>query len=382
MHNNRLLALLVLSCTAVLAACGGGGSSSVPAQPGGASAGALQSVRVAMTIAGPPATTASGHLRGPKFVSPSTNGVQMSVYQPGTVWLVTRTTIDVSSGSPACGGAVGYPRTCTVTIAVAAGTYDFDALTYDAAPVGGGFPAGTKILGVAQSRQTVVLDASNTLSINLGGNVGSLTTSPYASLPADGATHTYAFVLQALDPDNNPIVAGPSDPYYQPISGHLIETGGSGHSTLVVNGAAVGAFASFSHSTDTIAIRYDGLGAPGYTTVTTWSTNSVTSSTQVSVTVSPLYLTSASPYFAANKLAFTGTGQSAPVIASETNAPAGTTYAATPNAGCSGVATAAVTGSTITVTAGTTAAAAGTCSIGISDGNGATVALGISNNLP
>ena len=57
--------------------------------------------------------------RGPKFVSPSTNGLAVAVYPHGAAHtlanLIASAVVDVSSGSPACGKHVGFPRTCTAT---------------------------------------------------------------------------------------------------------------------------------------------------------------------------------------------------------------------------------------------------------------------------
>jgi len=157
-------------------------------------------------------------------------------------------------------------------IALPPGNDDFFIASYDAAPTGGSF-TGAKLLGVDTVTQTIGLDVANTLNIFVSGVIRSLNSAQsYASLPADGATHNFAFVLQPQDFDNNPITAGTNDPYANPITATLVETGGSGHATLVLNGAPVGATAVIAHSTDTLALRYDGLGAAGYTTNTTLST--------------------------------------------------------------------------------------------------------------
>jgi streptogramin lyase len=372
-----------LACAAALAGCGGGGSGSSAAPLPGASAapGSLQSVRVTMTIAGPPGTKASGSARTPKFVSPSTNGVLIAAYlhsdtQHTTVIATSAT--DVSSGSAACGGQIGFPRTCAGVVPVPAGNDDFVITTYDAAPAGGVFGGTAHVLGRDTVNQTIGLDVANSLSIFISGVIASYGSSQsYASLPADGATKNFAFVLQPQDFDNNPIAAGTNDPYANPITVTLAETGGGGHSTLVFNGNAVGATATLTHSTDTLALRYDGLGAPGYTTLTTLSAGGVTNS---SIRVSPLYVGSASTYFSAASLSFAGSGESAQLAATEANPPGTVTYTATPSAGCSGIAAASISGANATVTSGATAAAFGPCSVSISDGT-STVTVGVANTI-
>jgi len=219
---------------------------------------------------------------------------------------------------------------------------------------------------------------ANSLSIFISGVIVSYGSSQsYSSLPADGATDNFGFVLQPQDFDNNPIAAGTNDPYANPILVNLAETGGSGHSTLVLNGNPVGATTVLTHSTDTLALRYDGLGAPGYTTLTTLGATGVASS---SIRISPLYVASASTYFSAASLSFVGSGESALLTASEASAPGTVTYAATPSASCSGIATASISAANATVTSGGTAAAFGPCSVAISDGT-STVAVRVANTI-
>ena len=101
-------------------------------------------------------------------------------------------------------------------------------------------------------------------------------------------------MLNPSDFDNNPITAGSNDPYQNPISVQLSETGGSGHVQIVKNGTPTGGTSTtLNYSTDTVAVRYDGGGAPGYYVSVAVSSNNVSPETLV---ISPMYVTSASPY--------------------------------------------------------------------------------------
>ncbi|HEY4440347.1 MAG TPA: hypothetical protein VGN14_07800 [Candidatus Elarobacter sp.] len=387
--SRRSTIVAALACAALLYGCGGGGSgaSPAPAPQVSAAPGGLQSLRVTMTIAGPPATKASRSTRKPKFVSPSTNGVQIRAYlhsdtQHATV--IGSSATDVSSGSAACGGTAGFPRTCSVVVPVPAGVEDFIMTTYDAAPSGGSF-SGANVLGIdLLSNQTITLNAANTLSIFISGLIAKYGAVPaFASLPADGASHTYGILIQPQDFDNNPITAGTNDPYANPIIVSLAEQNQTGHAVLLFNGNPSGTTATLTHSTDTIAVRYDGGGAPGYGIGVQLTANNVN---PLAIQVSPLYITSTSPYFSSGALAFFGVGQSAVLNVSEANAPANDGYALNTAGTCTGVlqsygiaGASAIT--TVNITAGSTASPLGACTVVLGDTYGTGGSVAISNTV-
>jgi streptogramin lyase len=234
--------------------------------------------------------------------------------------------------------------------------------TYDAPPSSGSF-AGAHELGVATVTQSIVSGSSNAVAAVISGSIATISATPtYMSFPADGNAHTLAVVVTPADFDDNPITAGASNPYANPITATLTETGGSGHTTLIFDGKPSGTSATLAQSTDAVAIAYDGGGAAGYSSTLTLS---ATGAASEAVQLSPLYLSSASPYFASNAVAFTASTQTAALALSEANFSGA--YTATPT-GCSGIATATITASTVTIAAGSTVVGPGICSIAISDG--------------
>lgn len=363
----RLLAVAIAA--AFLGGCGGGGGAATtprtdtPAK----SPGTLESVNVSVIIGGTTAGRGSqSGVRRPKFVSPSTNGIDFKVYAHGGNTIIGQSDTDISSGSAACNGQTGTPRTCTIQVPAPAGNDDFVATTYDGAPVSGSF-AASHALGTGRLTASINSGQANNLTLYISGIINTLGfLAPHASLPADGATHTLGFVLNPSDFDNNPITAGANDPYANPITVQLTETGGSGHVQIVKNGTPTGGTSTtLNFSTDTVAVQYDGGGAPGYDISVSVSSTNVTPET---LTISPMYVTSASPYLSGKTLTFSASGQTAQVNLSETGA--GTTqYQATPAApACTGIATASTPAAGASSSSTVTATGAGSCTIAFSDG--------------
>ena len=351
----------------LLAGCGGGsGTALSPRAPDGPSTTPTSTAHVTIVLGGKSGTPTAA-VRRPKFISPSTNGIDIKVYAHGGNTIIGESMTDISSGSAACGGQTGLPRTCTIAVPAPPGNDDFVGTTYDAAPVSNSF-AGAHVLGIGLLTTTITQGATNNLTLYISGVINALGfLAPHASLPADGASHTLGFVLNPADFDANPITAGSNDPYQNPITVQLTESGGSGHVQIVKNGTPTGGSSTMlNYSTDTVAVKYDGGGAAGYSVDVAVSSTAVTTE---HLTISPLYVTSASPYRSGNTLTFTATGQTAQVNLSETNAGA-VTYTATGN-GCTNIATASTpsgtpSASSTTVTAGSSA---GSCTIAFSDGS-------------
>jgi hypothetical protein len=361
--------LAVAIAAAFLGGCGGGGGGAAttprtdtPAK----TAGSLESANVAVIVGGTTAGRGSSSgVRRPKFVSPSTNGIDFKVYAHGGNTIIGQSDTDISSGSAACGGQTGTPRTCFIQVPAPAGNDDFVATTYDGAPVSNSF-ASSHALGTGLLNATIVSGQANNLTLYLSGIINTLGfLAPHASLPADGAAHTLGFVLNPSDFDNNPITAGANDPYANPITVQLTETGGSGHVQIVKNGTPTGGTSTtLNYSTDTVAVRYDGLGASGYYVTVAVSSTNVSPENLI---ISPLYVTSASPYRSGSTLTFTASGQTAQVNLSETNN-AAATYTAT-GATCAGIATAsAPSGPANAASTTITATGAGSCTMAFSDG--------------
>jgi hypothetical protein len=368
----RVRKFLAASVTAfaLLAGCGGGAGVRLAPQTQSSppSSTTPESVQVTVVVGGRSGPATSG-VRRPRFISPSTNGIDLQVYAHGGNTIIGESKTDISSGSAACGGQTGLPRTCTIAVPAPPSSNDFVGTTYDAAPVSNSF-SGAHVLGIGRLTATIAQGTHNALTLYISGVINSLGyLGPNASLPADGATHTLGFVLNPADFGNNPITAGTNDPYQNPITVQLAETGGSGHVQIVKNGTPTGGTSTaLNYSSDAVAVKFDGLGAPGYyVTVTVGATN-VTAET---LTISPLYATSPSPYYSNKTLSFTASGQTAQVNLSETSAVNTLTYTATPSGSCAGVATASApsgppNAASTTVTAGSTG---GSCTIAFSDGS-------------
>jgi hypothetical protein len=369
-RTSRVRSLLAASCAVLvaLAGCGGGAGTAPAPQTGGLRpvTGGSETVSVTVVVGGRSGPVTSG-VRRPRFISPSTNGIDIKVYAHGGNTIIGESETNISSGSAACGGQTGLPRTCTVPVPATPGNDDFVATTYDAAPVSNSF-SGAHVLGIAALNATITAGATNVFTLYVSGVVNSLGyLAPNASLPADGANHTLGFVLNPADFDNNPITAGANDPYQNPISVQLSETGFSGHVQIVKNGTPTGGTSTtLSFSTDTVAVLYDGGAGPGYDVTVAVSARGVTPET---LTISPLYVTTTSPYASNKKLTFTAAGQTAQVYLFENGAPNATTYTATPSSSCAGgVSASAPSGPPSTASTTVNANANATCTIAFSDG--------------
>jgi virginiamycin B lyase len=349
MGHVRLTSLALLFA---LAACAGGGA--LPGISGGVSGESMQASReeaqrrvpVALHVVIGRAHKRHRIGRSPKFVSPGTNGLAVAVYPHGAAHtaanLVTAAVVDVSSGSAACGGHVGFPRTCTASVKLAptsAGQgYDVVVDTYDASPTASGSLAGAHLLGAgALSNAAVALGKANDLVVYVSGVIASLTGLPAGvSLPGDGNPHTLGIVIDPEDFGNHAITAGANDPFANPISVTLKETGGSGNMQLSLNGGTPGSQVTVSHSSDSVQVIYNGVGQTFYGATVTLTAPAVSGfgGATESMNVSPMVLLasgSAAHYAIPPYLVLNGNGDFATIYETELNPPAGATYSATPS---------------------------------------------------
>jgi virginiamycin B lyase len=368
---------LPVALIAILAACGGGGGggSTVPVAPTPSAPqqtpATTQAVTFSLSIPLPASTPAS---RRRNFTSSATNGAVISV--TSSAGGSATATVDLSPSSNACTTA-GTTRTCTVKMTVPIGKDTFTIATYDTAPVNGAIPATAHELGIGSTIVTVTT-SSSPVTISISGLIANLGVLPaFLSLPADGNVHQVPVVLAPTDFGDQPIVAGSADPYANPISLTLTESGGTGHAVLIFDGVASGTSATLTRSSDTVSVQYDGGGAPGYSIGLTVGATGVTST---STTISPLFASATG--LVANVLTLTTAGAPVTVTISEANAPATQQYSAGATSGCSGIATATSatgggTSATFTVT-GSATPSLDQCSITISDGT-SVVHLAITN---
>jgi streptogramin lyase len=379
-HFSAFVLAVFVSLT--LAACGGGskGASTLPqATPTSASEANGKTANVSAQIMIPAAAAGTASTRRPAFVSPSTNGVQVTVYAHSdtnhTTPLATTVT-NVSSGSNACTGGAGS-RTCTVAVTAPAGSDDFVFVLYDTAPVNGAIPGSAHILGNAGITQTVASGTNNVIAAGIGGLIVGLSgQAALVKLAADGATHDIGLTIAPTDFGNNPITAGSSNsPFANPITVTLTESGGSGHASLQLNGGPSAAQVTVSKATDTVQVVYDGLGTAGYQASVAMTAPAVSGqggATENAVIEPILFVSNATVFYgtAPATVKTYPAGQHVLTI-SEPTAAGGTTYTVTPT-GCSGILKIGTIigsgpGATVLVVGGTTISTTG-CSLAIGDG--------------
>lgn len=328
MQRRPILGITAMAIVLAIAGCGGGSGSPTPSlpQPGatpistgpssGGGSGSQSNARTTATftvaissaaqtaVAREQAYRASHGGRTPMFVSPGTQGITITATPNGGA--ATTYTYDVSSGSALC-VVTGGTRSCTMQVAINPGTYAFTMTLYDMAPVSGAIPASAHALGTSTlGSVTIVQGQNNAVAFSVEGIVAGASLSggsSFLSLPANGSPHSAGLALIVTDASGATI----SGTYATPISVSLAESGGSGHTQLVLNGTPVGSSASLSSSSDTLALAYDGGGAPGYTTATSFG--GVTGS----IRMSPLYVS--------GPLTFSDQNQTKSISISEASSP-------------------------------------------------------------
>ena len=215
----RALSLIAL---ASLAGCGGGRIiSDVPhAALGAPSSGGRAMTSFVVTI--PRATTIAAQRRAPRYVSPATGSLGITI-DPGTGGQ-SFTAMNIGPGDPNCNTPTPIsPLTCTVTVAVAPGPHTFDFRTYDGRLDGNGNPQGTVLSTNLGFPFTVQAGQNNSLHFVLQGIPAGITVLPqanqdvrgdqtggfdlYGAYKADGTTILpRKFTVVATDADGNFIV--------------------------------------------------------------------------------------------------------------------------------------------------------------------------------
>lgn len=363
---------------------GGAGSSGATATPAasstatpGASSGATSSptnTQSTATIQIQIPTNGAGHgsvqsnVRLPQFVSAGTNGILVTVtnYVGGAT--VFTQAYDVSGGS-SCSTASGF-RTCLISMPLTTGDYNVNLKTYNEAPVAGSIPGGASLLGQATAtNQTITTGQTTAIAFSLQGVINSISivnsngvALPYATFPADGASHTLALGIEAFDAGVNQITG--SVAYATGITVTAGETGGTGHTSVLIDGVNKGSSGTLNSPADTAALSYDGLGSAGYGVTLTATAASASSS----LTFSPMYLSPASA-------SLTSLSTSTSTVVSEAN-PSGVTYNAALSGSCANVTLGTVTSSgsasseTLTIPTTVPGGTSETCVITISDNYG------------
>ncbi|HVS45492.1 MAG TPA: hypothetical protein VMS32_02390 [Verrucomicrobiae bacterium] len=235
----------------MIAGCGGAAGSSGSVLP---SHGAATPQDVVLKIVLPAAQNGmSAHLRHALFVSASTNGLLVKVYNHGSPVLgrqpVALQAIDISATAPSSSNCVTVAsgRTCTPSFAVpSGGPYDFDFQTYDAVPVAGSFAAARE-LGVGVSPNVIItVGVTNTVAISIGGIVASAFIVP-----------TFQ-TLNGLDAAAQNVAVGALD-----ADGHVIVTSGVGETYVDVDGNPVSIALSVSGAGTTMALTPTSVDTSG-----------------------------------------------------------------------------------------------------------------------
>ena len=363
-------AILALVSSLLFSGCGGG-ATAIPASSAQPNVAAQSAASLQLII--PNAPPGANARRRPQFVSPSTQAAIASSSANGHT---AQAVIDLSNQAPDC-ALQGTNRVCNVTVQVEIGAPAITLTTYDEAPINGAISPAAHILGTGTA--PIPTTISGPIVIAIDAVVDGLGSLPgFTSLPADGETHTYGFVLNPTDFDNNLIVNGSSDPFANPITVTLAETGGQGHSQLVFDGTPGGLTATLTKSTDSVAVHYDGEGQAGYSFAVTFAASGLANMQTV---ISPLYVTSSSSDFASPTLALTGSADSATFDIQEYQAPPATAYSVV-SVGCTNVASVSSVMPTAGINSFTIAGgnSSGTCSSKVSDGT-STVTLAITNTI-
>jgi hypothetical protein len=249
MHASRLLAFAALG--ALVAGCSGGGGGSLPVARS-ASGHSTATIRIAI-----PGSSAQGTSRRPAWVSHSSNGILVQIYDhadTGHTTVLDSSTNDISSGSPACGGTTGTPRTCTIVVPAPPGHQDIVFTDYDAAPIAGSF-GGAHAVGIGMTTTTINEAATNVVSVTLNGVVNAIALSLNPTSFASGSPNSGILNVTATDAGNNTIVTDSfvdanGQPLTITIGAASTPSNASGHVTL---GAT-----TISAPTAGIAVSYDG----------------------------------------------------------------------------------------------------------------------------
>jgi hypothetical protein len=378
------------ACILALSACAGGGSTPVSrsAQTQGA---------VALSIHIPETTTSSNR-RVPKYVSPSTQGMQISDSVHGSGITSYTANVDLSSSSASC-SATSSGRTCTTSITAPATSDDFAFTTYDVPPSSASFGLAAHELGAATVTTTIVGGASNTVNVALGGVPNSLKLLvPYSTFYAS-APLTFNLGMEALDVDNNIILAGfntatngansETDTYASPITITLAEANpnGAGDTRLSLNGGAAATHVTVTKTTDTVTASYDGL-APANYSISLSATAASVSPNPPALTVIPMFIAgSGAGAFvggASPTLSFQVPNQSETFTVTEANYTGTFSVVNGFSPNCGGgislnTSSLAGSGTSFTIAATNSATVNTGCQVVISDGNSASVTVYVTN---
>jgi hypothetical protein len=216
----------------MLGACGGGGGGSVSTPGTGTGAGTVQppggsggsgtagSGTLSFVVTIPSSTTTSSTSRTPKYVSPSTASITVTLAGQTT----PLATENLSAGAPGC-TATAAGTSCTVTVTAPAGSQTFAIATFDG-------PNGTgHQLSVAKVPASITASSTTSIPLALQGVVASVTALLGSSSVPAGAPASVSITIVAYDANQN-IIVGPGN-FSSPVTLALNDP--SGNTTLSTN---------------------------------------------------------------------------------------------------------------------------------------------------
>jgi hypothetical protein len=252
-----------LACAAalILSGCGGGGGSRVAPSPHATSSAGAAPAAVTVRVSVPLATALTAARKRALFVSPSTQGIAVTVTPHGaTTPVVLANTFDISAGSALCTPGASS-RSCALALALpSGGPYDFAFKTYDAAPVSGSFSTAHALGAGTTPSVTIGAGQTNTIGVNIGGIVASAFVLPAAATLHGTAASAQQVAVGALDADGSLIITSGAETYAD-ANGNAVSI------ALAVSGAGSAlsiAPASIENSLTAVTVTY----APSLATVT------------------------------------------------------------------------------------------------------------------
>jgi hypothetical protein len=234
------IALVALSLAVAATGCGGSGSSASSVPQRGGSATATLQIRV------PNAPAPSSTARTPQFIGAAVASVSVTMYlssDTGHTTPVGSGTFNVASGSQLCTAVTGG-RLCTLSIATVTG-------------------------------MQIATNAANTIQVAVGGIIASIVLTPTPQTLSATTASTYTLNVTAYDAASEVIIAGANtanntganpetDTYANPITIAVTETGGTGHTTLSIDGGENATSIQVLRSSSVVTVHYDGAAAFGY----------------------------------------------------------------------------------------------------------------------
>jgi virginiamycin B lyase len=215
-------ALLASVAVQALTACGGGHRTAAlpPVAP---SSGVSQGTSTVLRITVPPkAASAASVRRAPRYISPATQSVAISL-QSRTTLPQTFNQDLTPANNPNCTASLVSPTVCTVTLPLAPGIYVASFSTFDGLLDARGNPTGNELSANQNVQFTIVPGQANAINVTFQGIPTALAFLPGAtsalrgtrlgpySLSACVATGPQTVTVVGLDADGN-FILGPGAP--------------------------------------------------------------------------------------------------------------------------------------------------------------------------